>query len=311
MTDIPNTIYPVQRHPLAVGEQQIPVLETGDFPFDDPWSTLTRQVVSGLREEGAFDGQDFLEAGIGDGRNTILAADLGEGGAQTLTGIELDNWRLDLARHNLSLVGLDSGRLALHRGDIVEWLESGDQPIEGWSLACLPQAPGFAAENDADGYDEEAGSLERFHGMELGEYDVDTYGLTLNAAYLAALRSRIASGNFNALLTLSDRVPSGVLEELFTKTGWKIAETYAADEPVQQDPDTSVGWTIIFDDGERFRERDVNGDFVPLRALVAETRRRSGLLVHGDHARDDLNVYHGLSVYRLHPDTSEVEHAGS
>lgn len=300
MTEIAQSGQIAQRTYVVAGNQ-LQLRETSDFPLDDPWSEHTRSVISGLKEEGRFDGRDFFEAGLGDGRNALLALDVaGEGGADRLTGIELDDWRLAAAVHNLTTAGIDPGRVELRQADVVEWLRADDRPIRGWSLACLPQAPRSATENDADGY-QEFDTLTPYHATALGDHDIDTYGLTLNAAYLDALRARAVPGELDALLTMSDRVPPDVLRELFAKTGWKVAEVYPAEQPVQQDPDTGIDWTIVFDDGERFHEKDPEGRFVPIRALVAEARRRSGLLADGDGARETLNVYHGLSVYHLQP----------
>ncbi len=276
------------------------MLQTADFPYDDPWSELTRRVVGDLRDAGALDGQHFLEAGLGDARNALLALDFGDGGAERLTGIELDEWRLKAARYNLKGTRIDPGRIALYQGDIIEWLQGDDEPIAGWSLACLPQAPHEATENDADGY-QDFDTLEAFYELPLGDHTADVYGLTLNAAYLAALRKRAASDDLNALVTLSDRVPRHVFKELFAATGWAVSDVHTATEPVQQDPDTGVEWTVPFDDGKRFYERDADGLFVPLPAPLAEYERRKSLEDHGEEARDHLNVYHGLSVYHLKP----------
>jgi hypothetical protein len=287
------------------GLGEIVLEETADFPYDDPWSELTRRVVTDLRVAGAFDGQPFFEAGLGDARNALLALDLGTGtGAERVTGIELDDWRLEAAARNLSAAGIEDGRSDLHLSDVVEWLSADDARLSGWGLACLPQAPREATENDADGY-QDFGTLEVYHEIPLGDADVDTYGLTLNAAFLDRLRQRVEPGDFDALVTLSGRVPVEVLRELFAETGWKVADVHTAEQPVQQDPDTGVGWTIPFDDGERFKERNPDGSFSPLRALHAEARRRSGLtVVHGDDhaAREALNVYHDLSVFHLQPE---------
>lgn len=290
----------VQR-PCAVAGREIAFEETADFPREDPWSELTREVIEGLKRDGRFDGQNFFEAGLGDGRNALLALDIaGEGGASRLTGIELDDWRLAAAARNLTVAGVDPDRLNLHQADVVEWLQADGHAIRGWSLACLPQAPRIATENDADGY-QEFHSLDPFHGMTLEGRSVDTYGLTLNAAYLTALRRRAEPGDLNALLTLSDRVPPTVLNQLFANTGWEIAEIYPSEEPVQQDPDTGIGWIASFDDGERFHEKDGDGQFAPIPVQVAEARRRSSLVTYGEEARDQLNVYHGLAVYHLQP----------
>lgn len=295
------TELPIGERSIEIAGRELVVRQTLDFPYDDPWSEHTRRVVDALRAGGEFDGRPFLEAGIGDGRNALLAIDLGEGGAERVTGVELDDWRLELAIDNLAAAGIDGGRIALHEGDIVSWLASGTRQIDGWSLACLPQAPGEATENDADGYAEDAPSLSEYHGGRLGDHDIDTYGLTLNAAFLATLRKRVNPRDFNVLMTFSDRVPEEALEELFDRYHWGVAETYQAGEPIQHDPDTGVGWVAKFDDGNRFQEKNPDDSFTPISAEEAEARRIRSLEEAGDDARERLNVYHGLAVYRLQP----------
>jgi hypothetical protein len=281
------------------GGQKVFLAETSDFPYDDPWSELKRGVISGLVAAGSFEGRDIFEAGIGDGRN-VVAAGFAKDTDTRLVGIELDDWRLGLARENLDALGVASERVSLHQGDIIDWLLNvPDKPLTGWGLACLPQAPRAAAENDADGY-RDLGTLKPFRDILIGEHSIEDYGLTLNAAFLATLRKKVDPADFDVLITLSDRVPVEVLTKLFSSTGWSIANTHFAPRPIQQDPDTGIAWVNGFDDGFRFWEKDDRGEFVPISAAEAE-RRRLDSLSSGDQARENLNVHHGLSVYHLRP----------
>lgn len=290
----------ITRGPVLVDGRELILAETADFPRDDPWSRLTRTVIANLAAAGQFDGRNILEAGLGDGRN-IFAAGFAGNTSGHLIGVELDGWRLELARENLATVGVDHGRVSLHEGDIIDWLDDSKDQLTGWAFACLPQAPGNATINDADGY-QDTDSLAPFRDLPLGKHTVDVHGLTLNAAYLARLRERVQPGDFDALVTLSGRVPEPIVEELFAQTGWQVVERFEAPDLVQQDPDTGVAWVGAFDDGQRFYERRAHEAYTHISAGEAEARRIESLALFGGSARDVLNVYHGLSVYHLQPE---------
>lgn len=299
------TDVPIASRPADVGGKEVELLETADFPLGDPWSELLRGRIEAIADEGDFDGAIILEAGSGDGRNALAAGIWDSSRGITYVGVDVDGWRSQLARHNFDTVGVPEENALLLEGDIIEWLEISDGPLRGWGIACLPQAPeGEGTASHADGYDPDASSLAKARGIWLDDRPVDDYGLTLNAAFLQTLRAKVAEDDFNLLITLSDRVPPSVLQELFACTGWELAgeHTDENDTLVQQDPDTSVEYVEVFDDGQRFYEQTAEGH-QPITAREAEVRRRHSLenATDADAARDNLNVFHGLNVFQLRP----------
>jgi hypothetical protein len=133
---------------------------------------------------------------------------------------------------------------------------------------------------------------------------VDAYGLSLNAAYLAALRERVAETDTDVQVTLSGRVPAAVRGRLFTETGWRVVEVY--DGTVPQDPDTGVFYVNGYADeldprlGDGFFELpDGTGSYVPIRPAKAEERRRA--FVPGSDG--SLNVHHKVFEYIAVPAT--------
>jgi hypothetical protein len=304
-----GTPHPLVYRQISIGGQEFTLAETDDFPREDPWSELTCGYIGQLAHSGIdsrdrsnlFAGRNILEAGIGDARNVLATGFHLPGNKAQLIGIELDDWRLEAGRHNLRAVGVADERVSLHQGDVVGWLKQTlDEPrLRGWGFACLPQAPEEATVNGADGY-LKLDTLEGFIDLPLGQHTAETYGLTLNAAYLAGLRERAQLGDFRALVTLSGRVPAEVIKELLGITHWSLETSVSS--TVQQDPDTGIEWVDAFDDGQRFREKLTDGtlgDYIT--AEVAENRRKQALEQHGDQARNFLNVFHELSVYRLRP----------
>lgn len=275
-------------------------VETRDFPLTDPWSVHTRSVISRVRAERGFKG-NFLEAGVGDGRNIATAGVLAQ--HNEVTGIDIDEWRLELAKENLLKSGINGSKLNLIQGDAVGYLHKSKDEIRGWGIACLPQAPGVETVNHADGFDADLPSLKRVKGLELDGLPVDSVGLTLNAAFLDALRPRVNSENFNLLLTLSDRIPLSLRRELFAKTGWEVIEKFGTKEPVQQDPDTGISYVAKIDDGSRFYQKLSKGVYSPISATEAETRRKESLQNGG---RDNLNVHHHLDVFLVKPSAIQV-----
>lgn len=273
--------------------------ETKDFPINDPWSFHTRGVIQKLSKRGVFQG-DFFEAGVGDGRNVVAAGM--EKNEFKITGVDLDPWRLELAKKNLKKVGINESRLDLRQGDVISILDEmpSNEKIKGWGIACLPQAPWIETINHADGYDGLT-SLQDARKLMLKDHKVDDVGLTLNAAFLNSLRQK-ADVDFNLLLTLSDRVPEEIKRELFLKTGWRVNEEYRTKEPIQQDPDTGVAFAKSFDDGKCFLEKD-NDSYKYISAIEAERRRKACL--NSGFGRDSLNVYHYLTVYHLKLNSNE------
>lgn len=282
---------------LEVEGKRFPWIETSDFRTQDPWSVHMRQVLATIQAQGCLRG-NFFEAGMGDGRN-IIASGVHKN-SEMITGIDLDFWRLNMARHNLENLGLSSERLDFHQGDVVGFLQGlpDGYKITGWGVACLPQAPGLEAPSHADGFDSKLASLDGVRNMVLHGQCVDRVGLTLNAAFLQSLRKRVQKNEFNLAIIFSDRIPSKIREELFKRTGWEIVQEYPTEKPVQQDPDTGVSYVEIFDDGKRFFEKTETGLYKHISAVLAEKRRVAS---ENDGGRDSLNVYHHLSVYNLEP----------
>lgn len=290
---------------LEIGNRAVEIHQTPDFPVEDPWSTHTRSVLQKLHEGDELRGNIF-EAGVGDGRN-LFAVDIHERGRgiPEVTGVDIDGWRLDLAKRNLAEARVSSERVVFHQGDVVDLLHrrTSGEPISGTGIACLPQAPMAETSNYADGFDPAQASLQGVKGLEIRGRSVDQYGLTLNAAFLEALRGRVARSNFTLLLTLSDRVPQDVREELFEKTGWRSVREFPTEKPVQQDPDTGVSYVAPYDDGNRFFEMTEGGMFVPISAREAEEKRIVSVQNGG---RDTLNVHHHITVAQLVPDATKV-----
>ena len=277
-------------------------IETSDFPVDDPWSQHTRRVISGIRAQGGFR-SDLFEAGVGDGRNIITAGAHLDG--RKIVGVDLDGWRLDIARENFTNLKVPDERITLHEEDAVSFIKDlpDSQNLRGWAVACLPQAPGSETDNHADGFDPSLESLKNVRGLQLLGHDVDQVGLTLNAAFLKVLRGRVLSDSLNLLLTISDRVPPGIKRDLFEKTGWEVVGMYRTANPIQQDPDTGITFVENFDDGKRFFERNGGGVFESISAREAEKRRSAS---EQNGGRYSLNVYHHLSVYHLQPAPTKI-----
>jgi hypothetical protein len=285
---------------LVVGDAKYSWRETTDFPLADPWSEHTRNVIELIGHEGGFRGNLF-EAGVGDGRNIVTARahEYLRTNRGSVIGVDLDSRRLALARQNV-LPLLPEGQLQLYHGDVVQFLHQlpADERLTGWGIACLPQAPLQETVNCADGFDSHLASLQEVLPMRLDGGTVDSYGLTLNAAFLKALSEKVDKKDFTLLLTISGRVPSTVRKELYDKTGWSFQDEYPRREPVQQDPDTGIAYVRSFDRGISFTERTMNGRYHPITALEAEKRRVASIQNRG---RESLNVYHDLYVARLVP----------
>lgn len=275
---------------IFLGNRRSPHVETADFPQSDPWSRFMVDTIEALREQGAFHELPIFELGVGDGRNIRHAGiSIAE-----VTGIDLEERRLDLAWGNLVEHRLNDVPVEFWQGDAIEllhkWplLKRGEK-IGGWAFVCLPQST--QAGNTADGYDSHASLLAPYKEL------WDPYGLTLNAAALSKLRA-VAAPNLRALVIISDRVPPVVREELVKRTGWIVENEFLTEEPIQQDPDTGVEYVKEFDDGKRFYElRD--GIYQPISARVAEERRLHSLSTGQE--RIGLNVYHHLNIYQLAP----------
>ena len=271
-----------------------PHVETADFPQDDPWSRHMTSVITSLREAGEFLGKEVTEFGVGDARNLIRAGQ----GITRFTAVDIDEWRLAIGLGNLAnnpltestpTEGWDKDAISVLNG----WAQEGKR-ISGVVLACLPQSPD--GQNSADRYKEDDPLYEHYQQW-------NQFGLTLNAALLTTLKPLVTSET-NVLLMLSDRVPAETRERLIKSTGWQIEAEYLTETPIQQDPDTGISWVEKFDDGKRFYEKTSTSLFAPIDAETAETRRRHSIASGG--GREELNVYHNLSVYKLSPRPTEV-----
>jgi hypothetical protein len=275
-----------------------PFHETVDFPVGDPWSHHMRRIIDAVRIGGGFRG-DLFEGGVGDGRNGLIARGAhipgGLNRMGSVIGVDLDGWRVDVARRNFATAGLPTDGLI--EGDVVRYLLERRDPLSGSGIACLPQAPMGETVSHADGFDSNMDSLQIVRDMTLQGRSIDKYGLKLNGAFLKALREKVEPTDFNLLIILSGRIPSVVREELLDRTNWAVQVEYKTPVPIQQDPDTGIAYVSEYDDGKLFYEQ-VDGNFEPIPAVEAEYRRGLSLVGGG---RDTLNVYHDLSVYYLTP----------
>lgn len=272
---------------LNVKGRVVPHLETKDFPISDPWSVYLREILGKTRDQGVFTGQPVTEFGIGDGRNVRV---LGLHPTSVL-GVDVENWRVGVAGANLTTdPDFSKTPLELWSADAVDFLQESKKAgnrINGWVVMCLPQSPDGL--NTADKYD---------RSPLLNDYrrDWEAAGLTLNAAVLDNLRS-VVDPNLRALIILSDRVPKEIREELFIRTGWQVEQRYVTEFPIQQDPDTGIGWVAKIDDGQGFYEAVSPDQYFPISAIEAETRRLKSF--YSGLGRFDLNVYHHLNVYQV------------
>lgn len=306
---------------LRVSSGDILIQSAGDFGVHDRWSVHKREVITRRRqrgEKGDFAGRNGYEDGIGDGRNFLVAGIHHETSmkGEHYTGIDLDAWRAVLAHENLLASGVPEDRLTILVGAAVNnLLATGQHEVrDGWNLACLPQAPGLEAASTADGIDETRDNLNGAKGLVLGPFNVDQYGLSLNAAYLRALRAIVSDGS-DVQVTLSGRQPSDVRDNLFAQTGWDVREVYATKTPVRQDYDTGVAYVAPFaqeldlDRGDGFFEQRPDFSFHRITPKEAEDRR--GVFVEalahheeGDPPLSPLNVYHNVYEYIAIPNGS-------
>lgn len=265
---------------------EYPHIETSDFPQDDPWSLHMTSVITMLREKGAFAGKDVTELGVGDARNLIRAGR----DVTRFTGVDIDPWRLGIGLGNLKNNPLTENIPAEGwDADAISVLEAWTQQerrISGYVFACLPQSP--EGQNAADAYQADDPLYKEFTRW-------NSVGLTLNAAALQRLRPLVDQDNTHVLLMLSDRVPAKTRETMIGETGWHIAAEYPTNYPIQQDPDTGIAWVQQIDDGNRFYEYTPQGIYTPISAHIAEERRKAST------GRENLNVFHHLSVYDLTP----------
>lgn len=289
---------------LKIGSENLNIRSTGDFPPSNFWSTTKGAVIDIRRDRGDFNGRSGREDGFGDARNLFRAGvhhEVNRNGVH-FTGLDLDGWRAALGFWNLKAANVPEDRLTILVGGAVNDLlaRGSDGAIQGWNLACLPQAPEYETDNHADGIDSAKDNLEGANNLVLGPFSVEQYGLTLNAAYLRALREAVKEDGTDVQVTLSGRVPASVRSRLFSETGWRVEEIWRTREQGLQDWDTGVSHVDLFSrdlnplDGEGFFERTPGGLFRAITPTVAEERRvRDG---------QDLNVHHHVFEYLAVPE---------
>lgn len=269
---------------------RVKILETNDFPTTDPWSEFFRETLKNLTEEGFFEGEEVVEFGIGDGRNELVIGNVGK-----IIGIDIDSWRLKVASENLKRCkitkNIPTDLYHQHAAAFLEWHIISNKKLGGRGIMCLPQSP--YGVNHADTYsnndNNDVAQLLTLYEKTWGEY-----GLTLNAAVLDKLR-HVVNSDFRQVVILSDRITDEIKNQLFAETGWEVERNFKTIEPIQQDPDTPIGWVTEIDDEKRFFEKIENG-FIPITAVIAEKRREES-----KGKRNNLNVYHDLSIYVLKP----------
>ena len=159
-------------------------------------------------------------------------------------GIDIDPRRASLSRANFRAAGLANRYTALEGDaarkiqDYAALLATGGSDagrLRGVAIACLPQVPLDAeTQSSADGFDPRLPSFDRVKDLRLRGRPAAAYGLTLNAAWLTALRDCANERLFRLLVVVSDRVPRDVVAELFAATGWEPLRTFATPTPVRQ-----------------------------------------------------------------------------
>ncbi|HWY78972.1 MAG TPA: hypothetical protein VNW29_01300 [Candidatus Sulfotelmatobacter sp.] len=304
----------IGRAPIKVGSKIIEIDFTKDFPLTDGWSVFKGEVIKLRRKRGNFSGRDGTEAGVGDGRNLLYAGVTRETLERGIhvTGVDIDPWRAVLAYQNLLSAGVPDNQLSIMVGGVVNELVARDPDTlyQGWNFACLPQAPGAETISTADGIDATRDTLDGGRDLALGPLSVDQYGLSLNAAYLEALRNRVTEVGTDVQVTLSGRVPTLVRNRLFRQTGWQIKEIFRTRLPVRQDVDTGVAFVGQFaaeldsQRGEGFFESPDGEHFFPLDPYIAEERRQIAEN-HGTLPDVHHHVYEYLAVPATESTTRE------
>ncbi len=288
--------FPVQMVNIRTPEGNVEQLVAGDFPPQDPWSQHARETLDKLGDEGLLVDREFVEPGGGDGRNGLWVAL--PNGASRYTTVELQAWRGKLSAVNARILGR-SQQTEQVTGDAVAWLQSAPADRFGGAVifACLPQVPvSQETESVADGIVPQA-SFGDIGQVELGGVTVDEAGLTLVASSLVALRGTIVTdSNVDGLFVLSNRLADGVIDRLWSETGWSVTGQYVTLKPVPQDIDTSLDIYAEHDDGHRF----FTADGTPMSAVVAEARREAAVDAQANSAPLPQDYpHHNVSVYHV------------
>ncbi len=272
---------------------------TYDFPDTDPWFNLLADCIEAQPER--FAGRKYLEFGIGGGLQAVAAlTGLGKKPnlplVEKIIGIDIDGWRLDIAAQNLDR--FTTVPYILYQGDAVKWIEQQEKIANTAIVICLPQAPLPKLQLDQVGlFDSNA---DVYHEDKLPEFakKYNRYGLGLNVAVLGRLIEHIADGT-DVSVIFSGRVPENVIRDMISNLRWRIVDIIETPEPIQQDPDTDIGYVINYANESPenlFWEKLSNGIFGPISADEAEKR-----LLLADRNRNNLNVYHHVAVWYLEP----------
>jgi len=280
----------------TVESNRFPGLKTTkDFPDTDPWFKWLADDIEGHPER--FAGRKYLEFGIGGGLQAIAALKGLEKKPNldpitNIWGIDIDDWRLDIAAKNLN--GFKTPN-SLYQGDAVQWIEEQQEKIINTAIImCLPQAP---LPEQAEGYDSNA---DTYHVDLLPEFakKYNKYGLGLNAAVLGTLIEHVGEAT-DVSAVFSGRVPENVIRDMVHDLGWRVINISETFEPIQQDPDTDISYVLKYSKEspeDLFYEKLLNNKFSPISADEAEKRL---LLANKD--RNNFNVYHYVSVWHLEP----------
>ncbi len=287
-----NAQYGASWRQIYVDGESIDLLTTNDFPSDDPWSVDFREAVAALWRQTHFSDQSVWEFGVGDGRNLIVARGIRGVPLRKVHGIDIDDWRLDLAAGNLERTGISGetpvSLFHMHALDYLRALKDsyGNNSLKGVVLMCLPQSP--EGGNSADTYDQSG----------LGRYRLwDIFGLSLNAAVLDNLQP-VAHRETIALVMLSGRVPEEIRLDMLHTTGWSVEQEFGS-LPVQQDPDTGIRYVEGYATEGVFWEVDEYRNYQPISTAEA-IRRWEQCRAYGG-GRDTLNVFHTVHEYLISP----------
>lgn len=269
---------------------------TKDFPDIDPWFKWLADDIEEHPER--FANRKYLEFGIGGGLQVIAALEGFKKKAYLpkildITGIDIKGYKLNIAAWNLNQF---STPFTLYKEDAVQWIEGQREKIINTAIVmCLPQAPLEKAKpkkfrSSADTYSLDL--LPKFAKK------YNRWGLGLNAAVLGTLIQHVGEAT-DVSAVFSGRVPENVIRNMLSDLGWRVIDIAETPEPIQQDSDTDISYVKKYENKSLenlFFEKLLNGGFSPISAKEAENR-----LLAAKGKRDNLNVYHHVSVWHLEP----------